>query len=268
MEDRASFRITPRLVFGALVLLFGSLLLLDRMGMIDARDYLQYWPAGLIAVGVVKLMQPGGRAGGFILAGLGTWLLLSNLGYVDFDARIIFPAILVLIGLRLVMGEAFRRSRRVDRPGSASDEVDAVAVLGGIRRTSSSASFRGGSATAMLGSCEIDLRPASIPAGGEAVIDTFAVWGGIEILVPETWDVVVQGMPILGSYEDQTRPPLGSNPPRLIIKGTVVMGGVEVRNWRKGGELESRYLRRDEPSLRRDEAGLGRDESSLHRSEG
>ncbi|HEX2645101.1 MAG TPA: DUF5668 domain-containing protein [Thermoanaerobaculia bacterium] len=266
MEDRTSFRITPRLVFGALVLLFGSLLLLDRVGVLDAGDYLQYWPAGLIAVGLVKLMQPGGRGGGLFFAGLGTWLLLSNLGYVDFDMRIVFPVILVLIGFRLVTAEAFRRSRRLDGPGSSSDEVDAVAVLGGIRRTSSSATFRGGSATAMLGSCEIDLRPASIPAGQEAVIDTFAFWGGIEILVPETWDVVVQGMPILGAFEDQTRPPLGNNPPRLVIKGTVVMGGVEVRNWRKGGELESRYLRRDEASLRRDETG--RDESILRRSEG
>lgn len=261
MEDRATFRITPRLVFGALVLLFGSLLLLDRLGVLDADDYLQYWPAGLIAVGLVKLMQPGGRGSGFLFAGLGTWLLLANLGYVDFDIRIVWPVILVLIGLRLVMGEAFRRSRRPGGPGSSSDEVDAVAVLGGIRRTSNSARFLGGSATALLGSCEIDLRPATIAPGQEAVLDTFAFWGGIEILVPETWDVVVQGMPILGAFEDQTRPPLGTNPPRLVIKGTVVMGGVEVRNWRKGGELESRYLRRDEAALRQDE-------SALHRNEG
>ena len=50
------------------------------------------------------------------------------------------------------------------------------------------AAFRGADLIAVMGGCEIDLRQAAI--NGEAVIDVFCMWGGIEIRVPEDWTVV------------------------------------------------------------------------------
>ena len=250
MEDQATFRITPRLIFGVCVLTFGGLLLLDQLNVLDARDYLEYWPAALIVLGLTKLVQTGARGGGIVLTVLGTALLLSNLGYLVLDFDLFFPALLVLGGVSLIFGEIFRRARR--KPGesvSASSEIDPFAILGSVKRVSSSQAFRGGSATALLGAAEIDLRQARIQ-GGEAVIDTFAFWGGIEIFVPEDWEVVQRGVPILGGFEDLTRPPLGGSQ-RLVIKGMAIMGGVEIRNWKKE-EQDVRRLLRDEP-VRRDE---------------
>lgn len=233
MEDRPSFRITPRMIFGVFVLLFGGLLLLDRAGVLYAEDYLQFWPAALIVLGLSKLVQKGNsKTAGLVLSVIGGWLLLDNLGYAHFEFRTLWPILLVLFGVHLVIGEIRRRARPSSGEGPAVAEIDAFAVLGGVKRTSSSQEFRGGSATALLGSTEIDLRQAAI-AGGQAVIDTFAWWGGIEILVPETWEVVMQGVPILGAFEDETRPPVGGSTQKLIIKGAVVMGGVEIRNRRK-----------------------------------
>lgn len=251
MEDQATFRITPRLIFGVCVLMFGSLLLLDQLNVLDARDYLDYWPAALIVLGLIKLVQPGSKGGAIVLTLAGTGLLLSNLGYLVLDFDLIFPGLLVLAGLSLVFGEIFRRARRKSGEAvSASSEVDPFAILGSVKRLSSSQSFRGGSATALLGAAEVDLRQARIQ-GGEAVIDTFAFWGGIEIFVPEDWEVVQRGIPILGGFEDLTRPPLGGGSQRLVIKGMAIMGGVEVRNWKKE-EQDVRRLIRDEPD-RRDE---------------
>ena len=79
-----------------------------------------------------------------------------------------------------------------------------------------------------MGGCEIDLRQASID--GEAVIDVFALWGGIEIRVPEDWTVVSRVMPILGGVEDKTRPPQTAAGKRLVVRGFVVMAGVEMKN--------------------------------------
>ena len=51
-----------------------------------------------------------------------------------------------------------------------------------------------------MGGCEIDLRHASID--GEAVIDIFALWGGVELRVPPDWTVVSRVTPILGGVDD------------------------------------------------------------------
>jgi hypothetical protein len=80
----------------------------------------------------------------------------------------------------------------------------------------------------VMGGVHLDLRRASLR--GRAVLDTFAMWGGVELVVPEGWAVELQGTPILGGFEDKTRPPLDDNAPRLVVRGVAVMGGVEIKN--------------------------------------
>ena len=38
---------TAQVVFGLLIVVVGILFTLDNLGLIDARDYLRFWPAGL-----------------------------------------------------------------------------------------------------------------------------------------------------------------------------------------------------------------------------
>ena len=82
--------------------------------------------------------------------------------------------------------------------------------------------------TAFMGGCAIDLRQAAIH--GEAVIDVFAMWGGIEISVPDTWTVIDRVTPIMGGVEDSTRAPGNPQGHTLIVRGVVVMGGIEIKN--------------------------------------
>ena len=100
--------------------------------------------------------------------------------------------------------------------------------MSGVNRGSNASTFRGGELAAFMGGCEIDLRQAAIH--GEAVLDVFAMWGGIEIRVPENWTVIGRVMPLLGGFDDATRPPKEATDHRLIVRGVVLMGGVEVKN--------------------------------------
>jgi hypothetical protein len=81
----------------------------------------------------------------------------------------------------------------------------------------------------MLCGCEVDLRYATMPEGGEAVIDAFAFWGGVEIKVPEDWEVVNRVSAFMGGVDNKTRP-LPNATRRLVVTGTAIMGGIEVKN--------------------------------------
>ena len=65
-------------------------------------------------------------------------------------------------------------------------------------------------------------------ANGEAIIDVFAMWGGIEIKVPPDWAVSNQAMAIMGGIEDKSQATSDARQ-RLVIRGFALMGGVEIK---------------------------------------
>jgi len=228
--DPPGVRLTPHLMFGLLIILVGVVFTLDNLNIAHAEDYLRYWPAGLIAIGLAKLWQDrreqGSSIGGVIFTLVGTWLLFDTLGYVDANPIDFWPLLLVFIGTVIVWQGI--RGRRQRSGASTNDTVNAVAILSGVNRGSNSTSFKGGELTAFMGGCEIDLRNAEI--NGEAAIDVFAMWGGIEIRVPENWTVIGRVTPLMGGFEDHTRAPQAASAHRLIVRGMVIMGGVEIKN--------------------------------------
>jgi predicted membrane protein len=219
-----------RFLFGLFVVTLGVLFTLDNLNIIVAERYLQYWPAVLILIGLAQVVQscrPGGRVWGVILMVAGSWLLLERFGLVDVSVWAFWPVVLVFMGIAMVWRAMFPAVPR-DSPRDTDATITATAVMGGIKRASASPEFRGADLTAVMGGCEIDLRQAAI-AGDQAVIDVFAMWGGIELRVPDTWIVVNDVVPILGGVDQKTRAAAGGGP-RLVVRGTVVMGGVEISN--------------------------------------
>jgi hypothetical protein len=90
--------------------------------------------------------------------------------------------------------------------------------------------FRGADTTAFMGGCELDLRDALMSTGELAVIDVFVIMGGVNIFVPPHWTVSQEVVPLMGGVHDKTRS-VPSNPAQhLLVRGTVVMGGVEISN--------------------------------------
>lgn len=222
-------RLTPQLVLGLCIVLVGVLFTLDNMGLAYAEDYLRYWPLGLVAIGLVKLWQAGkGQGGGFgglVFVAVGLVLLFDSLDMFHIRIDQLWPMLLVLFGGSMVWRGLYGTRARA---GDSADTVSGIAILGGVKRRNNSATFKGGDLTAIMGGCEIDLRQAAID--GEAGIEVFAMWGGIEIRVPENWTVINRVVPLLGGVEDKTHPPQGTTAHRLVLRGFAVMGGIDVKN--------------------------------------
>jgi predicted membrane protein len=235
MADSPSFRVTPQLVLGFFIIVIGILFTLDNLDVLEAEEYFRLWPAAIIAVGLTMLIQSKRtRAPGIMVSLVGTLWLLINLSVIRFSIRDYWPLILVAIGASMVWQVLARSSNvtiavKPNIPADPDSTISAIAVLGGVVRRCNSKDFQGGELTAIMGGCQIDLGEADIQ-GEEAVIHTFAWWGGIEIKVPEDWTVVSQGLPLMGGFADTTHPPQGGPKKRLVIKGFAIMGGVETKN--------------------------------------
>jgi len=227
-----------RFVMGLAVLALGVCFLLDNMGYADVGDIWRYWPLVFVVFGLGKLPSARNtpeRLGALIWIVAGMLILSNTLHWLEFDFWELWPVVLVLIGIRMIWGTV----RRSNPPavavagGATATDVNSYfkgfAFMSGWERRIVSPQFRGGEATAVMGGGEIDLREAKIGAS-PAVIDVFAMWGGIDIRVPGDWMVTNEVQALLGAVEDG-RKERGNDPGKqLVIKGLVIMGGVEIKN--------------------------------------
>ena len=250
---RSAFRqVLPRLLAGIGLAVAGLLFTLDNVDLIDADDWLRFWPTFVIAFGV-GLIATGTtvaqHVGGIVWTAIGVWLLLDNLGVIRFEVWDLWPLGLVAGGIALVM-RALNPHRRPAAPAAAppapgaatagevgpaggrpgDPTVHGFAFMSSVAIKNASIGFQGGTLNAMMGGIEVDLRGATL-AGGSATIDCFAMWGGIEISVPPGWTVVGQVWPLMGGFEDKTSPPAPEDSTgELVLTGWAVMGGVSVKN--------------------------------------
>lgn len=89
--------------------------------------------------------------------------------------------------------------------------------------------FPGAVVTAILGGVELDLRNAVFL--NDTIIDITCIMGGVDIFVPANVKVVVNCTPILGGVECYVKNSYNQdqNQHTLFIKGTCLMGGVEIK---------------------------------------
>jgi hypothetical protein len=233
-DDRNPSRTTRRrnrgnnpwasLVWGCAILAAGIIGWLDHTGQLHASDYFEWWPLVLIAMGLAHLPQRQ-WVSAIVMCGLGILFLpeLPFLPHIRVSMILgVWPLLISAGGVTLIR-QALGPAANARRDNS----FHSVAVMGGVGRGVASSDFAGGDAVAVMGGCEINLANAKIES--EAVIDVLAFWGGIEIHVPRGWRIENHVLAILGGVVDKTDGNAPAGAPTLIIRGSAIMGGVEIR---------------------------------------
>jgi hypothetical protein len=220
---------TIMLIVGITIAAAGILFTLDNLDILGARPFVRYWPIALIAIGLVQFMQsetPAARVRGTIWLAFGTFLFGRALGLWYFRPRDIGPLLLIALGGSLVW-RALRPPE--ESPVTAEGVLSATAILGGFDRRVINGALRRAELTAFMGGGKVDLTDATLP-DGRAVIEVFGMMGGFEIIVPRGWKTIVEVTPILGGTDDKTRDTADPGAPTLLVRGFIVMGGVEIKN--------------------------------------
>lgn len=231
----------------ALVLIsVGALFFLNNLGVVPFREIFEYWPVALVAWGIFKVVDqpdPKAKVLGGILIGLGGILLSINLGFLRMGWGDLWPLILIAVGVLMMTDRligphtdwADKFNSHADWGGMFNRRVNRLhesAVFGGGKRVVTDGDFQGGKVDCVFGGFDIDMRGATM-LRDSAVLEVNAVFGGADIKVPASWEVVMKGAGVFGGFTDQTQHPdrgLNPNPKRLIVKGAGVFGGVTIKN--------------------------------------
>jgi Domain of unknown function (DUF1707)/Cell wall-active antibiotics response 4TMS YvqF len=143
----------------------------------------------------------------------------------------------------VVPGSVPAASRAVSRipievPARPEDSFESmVAIFGGGDRKGRWRVKRRTNVLAVFGGYDLDMTDA-VFEGREVVVSTFAMFGGVNITVPDGVEVRNQGSGIFGGYGAEGSENPDPNAPVVVLKGVAIFGGV-------GGETASKRRSRD-----------------------
>jgi len=214
-----------RAFLGIVVITVGGLLLLDNLDVLDSGEIIaEWWPAVIVLGGLLALASnPRHWVAPLILVAAGSIVLLRTTGVID-TLGALMPFVLIVVGLLIIFGRGLG-----SRTATSDDSISSFNFFSGSDLASNSSSFEGGRIGAVFGGAEIDLRQASLAPG--ATLDVFTMFGGVEIAVPQGWQVDINGFPVFGGIENATnKDSLPADAPRLRIDATVLFGGLEIKH--------------------------------------
>jgi hypothetical protein len=248
--ERRARRHNAGMVPAIILIAVGAIFFLNNLHIFYFHDVWRYWPAILIALGLVKLVDSpnqNGRTGGAILLVLGAIFLLPNLGIWDISIGDLWPLFLIGLGVLLLAQRVMFQNAWAHgtgwsaTPGSsagagpapslAQGVLNESAIFSGGKRKIVSPDFRGGEVSCIFGGFDIDLRNAGM-AGESATLVVNALFGGCDIKVPESWDVVLEVTAIFGGCDDKSVHPNPTLPgvKKLFLRGSAIFGGIDVKN--------------------------------------
>jgi len=230
MSDNRT-NLSHRVWLGGILVVLGFLFLLDSLNILGFGDFIStWWPLILIIFGLNRLASRGSVVLGTVVLLLGIIFQFIELGvFPDNVFKYIWPLALILLGLWLVSrAVGFRKSAS---PGESLDRLNLFALWGGIKKKINSPQFSGGEITALMGGIELNFLEAKL-SPGQNELKVTALLGGVGLTVPENWNVVISGTPILGGIEDRTRKTAEPSTPAgtLRINCFTLMGGIEIKN--------------------------------------
>ncbi|KAA6341886.1 hypothetical protein EZS27_010332 [termite gut metagenome] len=232
MKNSAFF---PGIVF----VLIGVIFFGRNMGWIDYSIFrvIISWPMLLIVIGVGTILRKH-LVGGLIVTGIGTFFLLSRIDVIwACNVHDYWPLLFVCIGIILLLKRPFDKKRHhtpVQETVYSSENgfVYSDVSFGSVKQIVVDPVFKGAKIKNSCGSTLIDLRRTSLESP-ETYIDVECRLGGIEIYAPNTWVIISKASCDFGGIEDnrfRTELVEFDNSRKVIIRGKIVLGGMEIKN--------------------------------------
>lgn len=249
-----------KILWGVLLVVFGTALAGRALNLFEFNLFFPgWWTLFIIIPSAISLISGNNIASSIGGLAIGILLLMSQSGVIDWQdfGKLLVALLFVIIGCSFLFpGDKNHKKEDNKEPikdntysesssyqesekDGTTEDKDKNRQTNRFRQYTGFFSsqkdqyvdevFGGAVVNAILGGVELDLRNAVFL--NDTIIDITCIMGGVDIFVPTNMKVVVNCTPIMGgvdcyvkNHNHQTQ-----NQYTLFIKGTCLMGGVEIK---------------------------------------
>lgn len=189
-----------------------------------------WWTLFIIVPCGISIFQNGFHV--MPISGLVVGILLfmgsNNLLDAHIVSKLIFPLILIIIGLSIIFRGMFHGPGKGAYAHPKDGALDYTATFSGQNIHYNNELFTGATLNAIFGGVELKLQDAII--NEDVVINCSAIFGGIDIFVPGDVNVKVSSTSIFGGVDNKRRSmPNIQGAPTIYVNATCLFGGVDVK---------------------------------------
>lgn len=218
------------LIWGIILIVVGIIIGLNSLGIANINIFFDgWWSLFIIIPSLADIIKRPNKASNYGWLVLGIVLLLCAQDILKFEVigKLIFPAILVFIGLSLLFKDKVGKKVK-EKIKTLNEEglEEYYATFSGQEINKAGEVFNGASLNAIFGGIDLKLQDAKIQK--DILINTTAVFGGIDIIVPSNVNVKVQSTSIFGGADNKITKQT-ENLPTIYVKAFCLFGGVDIK---------------------------------------
>lgn len=224
---------TSKILWGAVLIAIGVIFSLNAFGITDIKVFFDgWWTLFIIVPCFIGIFTDREKTGNIIGLLIGLFLLLCCQNVLSFGMlwKLAIPAVIVIIGLKLILGGLFgdKAVKMISESRQNGDNIKiGCATFSGQDINYDGEVFSGAELTAVFGGVECDLRNAIIER--DCAITASAIFGGIDIYVPDYVNVKINSNSIFGGVSGKNKRPPIPDGITLYINATCIFGGIEIK---------------------------------------
>lgn len=220
------------ILWGLVLIAIGVIIAINSLGIADINIFFDgWWTLFIIVPCFINLFNmKEEKTGNLIGLGIGVVLLLAAQDLISFSiiAKLILPFILICIGLSIIFKDAINKEvNKKIKELNKTGIKEYSATFSGQNIDYTNEIFDGVSLSSVFGGIKCDISNAKIE--NDAVINTSAIFGGIDIIVPQNVNVKVKSNSIFGGVDKKKMPQEKDNQKTIYINAFCLFGGVDIK---------------------------------------
>lgn len=218
------------ILWGLILIIVGIILSLNALKITNIDIFFRgWWTLFIIIPCFLDLFTEKNKTANLIGFLIGILLLLACQNIIDFSMiwSLIIPVILIIIGTSIVFkNTSLNKVNKNISKLNNKDKAEYCACFSGQKLDFTEEEFKNTELTAIFGGINCNLKNAKIKQ--DVVITTCAIFGGIDIYIPNDVNVKVNQTSIFGGVDNKIQNSK-DNKKTIYIKANCLFGGVDIK---------------------------------------